>query len=395
MRRSTDRIITTHPGRLPDPPNRDAVMAARAAGDQETFDRLVREGVAPILQKQQSLGVDVMSDGEFWKARDAKYYNTRVSGIEAVPLQPGEPVSTVATHRERSMPEFAEMWSLWDQVGNAPRPGIVNPRPTEKYVMTGPVKAKDAAPIKHEIELIKSILQDNGVAMDQFFYPVLGPGWLDHFVWDGYYNNEEEYCQALAEIVKADFHAVIDASFDLQVDDPGLNDRWGMINPAVSIDEYRRQEAIRIEATNWALQGIPEDRVRYHTCWGSWHTPHVTDIPFEHTVDLMLRVNAVAYSIEAADVRHEYDYKVFESGKARLPDGKIYIPGVVAHKTTTIEPVELVADRIVRYANLFGRENVIACVDCGVGGRAYPDIGWAKLGVLAEGAALATKMLWK
>ena len=391
MRRSSDRIITTHPGRLPDPPNRDAVMAARAAGDQATFDNLVREGVKTTLQKQRSLGVDVMSDGEFWKARDGKYYSTRVTGIEAVPLKPGQPVSTVITQRERSMPEFAEVWSLWDQVGNAPRPGVVNPRPTERYVMTGPVKAKDPAAIKHEIELIKSILQENGVAMDEFFYPVLGPGWLDHFVWDEHYRNEEEYCQALAEIVKADFHAVIDAGFDLQVDDPGLNDRWGMINPAVSIEEYRRQEAIRVEATNWALQGIPEDRVRYHTCWGSWHTPHVTDIPFEHTVDLMLRINAVAYSIEAADVRHEYDYKVFESGKAKLADGKIYIPGVIAHKTTTIEPVDLVADRIVRYAKLFGRENVIAGVDCGVGGRAYPDIGWAKLGVLAEGAALARR----
>jgi 5-methyltetrahydropteroyltriglutamate--homocysteine methyltransferase len=394
MRRSTDRILTTHPGRLPDPPNRDAVMAARAAGDQATFDALVREGATQIIQKQRSLGVDVMSDGEFWKARDFIYYSTRVSGIEALPLKPGEPVSTVITQRERSMPEFADVWSMWDQVGNAPRPGVVNPRPTEKYVMTGPVQAKDPAPIRHEVELIKSILQANNVATEEYFYPVLGPGWLDHFVWNEYYRSEEEYCQALAEITRADFHAVIDAGFDLQIDDPGLNDRWGMINPAVSIQEYRRQEALRVEATNWALEGIPENRVRYHTCWGSWHTPHVTDIPFEHTVDLMLRINAIAYSIEAADVRHEYDYKVFESGKARLPDGKIYIPGVIAHKTTTIEPADLVADRIVRYAKLFGRENVIAGVDCGVGGRCYPGIGWAKLGALTEGAALATKMLW-
>jgi 5-methyltetrahydropteroyltriglutamate--homocysteine methyltransferase len=395
MRRSTDRILTTHPGRLPDPPNRDEVHAARLAGDQAKFDALVRTGVADMLQRQRALGIDVMSDGEFWKARDGKYYMTRVSGIEAFPLQPGEPVSMVLTHRERDMPEFAEMWQLWDQVGNAPRPGVVNARPTEKYVMTGAVKAKDPAPIKHEIEHIKSILQENGAGTEDFFYPVLGPGWLDHFVWDGYYHNEEEYSQALAEIIKADFHAVIDAGFDLQIDDPGLNDRWGMINPAISIEEYRRQEALRVEATNWALKGIPEDRVRFHTCWGSWHTPHVEDIPFEHTVDLMLRINAGAYSIEAADVRHEYDYKVFESGKAKLPDGKIYIPGVIAHKTTTIEPADLVADRIVRYANLFGRENVIAGVDCGVGGRCYPGIGWAKLGALTEGAALASKMLWK
>jgi 5-methyltetrahydropteroyltriglutamate--homocysteine methyltransferase len=166
-----------------------------------------------------------------------------------------------------------------------------------------------------------------------------------------------------------------------------------MMDPPISIEEYRKRVGLRVEATNWALEGIAEENVRYHTCWGSWHTPHTTDIPFEHTIDILLRVKAGAYSVEAADVRHELDWKLWD-GKYKLPESKVYIPGVIAHKTTTIEPPELVAERIVRYAKLMGRENVIAGVDCGVGGRCYPDIGWAKLKSLAEGAALATKMLW-
>jgi 5-methyltetrahydropteroyltriglutamate--homocysteine methyltransferase len=230
------------------------------------------------------------------------------------------------------------------------------------------------------------------VDTEDYFYPVLGPGWLDHFVWNQHYKTEEEYCFALAEIVKNDMKAVVEAGFVLQIDDPGLCDRYGMIDPDPGYEEYRRTEAMRIEATNYALEGIPEDRVRFHTCWGSWHTPHTTDIPFKYVIDLMLQVNAGAYSIEAADVAHELDIEVWKDHK--LPDGKIFIPGVVAHKTTTIEPPELVAHRLVEWANMFGRENVIAGVDCGVGGRSYPEVGWAKLKALSDGAALASKTLW-
>ncbi|HEX5368364.1 MAG TPA: hypothetical protein VFY10_03015 [Dehalococcoidia bacterium] len=290
------------------------------------------------------------------------------------------------------MPEFQEFFAAYDRLGNTPRPGVVNPPATEKSVITGPVKALPPDRIHHEIEVIKSALDAAGVPYEDYFFPVLGPGWLDHFIFDEHYKNEEEYVFALAEVVKNDYKAVVDAGLTLQIDDPGLCDRWSMIRPAVSIQEYRRQEAIRVEATNFALQGISEESVRFHTCWGSWHTPHTNDLPFEHIIDLMLRINAGAYSIEAADVRHEQDYKVWE--QHRLPDGKLFIPGVVAHKTTTIEPAELVAERIVRYANLMGRENVIAGVDCGVGGRSYPEIGWAKLKALSEGAALASKQLF-
>jgi 5-methyltetrahydropteroyltriglutamate--homocysteine methyltransferase len=394
MQRSTNRILTTHPGRLPNPDDQDDVLRARNGDDTKRFDELISKDVAVMVRRQKELGIDIMSDGEFWKGRDLKFYTSRAEGIIGRPLNPGEVTTTVGTQREREG-EFADFWKVYDQMGNTPRPGAVNAPAWisgDRYVISGPVKSRGPGAINHEIEAVRAGITAAGANVEDFFFPVLGPGWLDHFVWDEYYNDEEKYCYALAEIVKADFKAVVDAGFILQIDDPGLCDRWGMINPAVTVQEYRRHEAIRIDATNWALEGIPEDRVRYHTCWGSWHTPHTTDIPFEYTIDLMLKVNAGAYSVEAADVRHELDWKLWE--KYKLPDGKIYIPGVVAHKTTTIEPPELVADRIVRYANLMGRENIIAGVDCGVGNRSYPEVGWAKLRALVEGAALASRMLW-
>jgi 5-methyltetrahydropteroyltriglutamate--homocysteine methyltransferase len=197
----------------------------------------------------------------------------------------------------------------------------------------------------------------------------------------------------MAAMFQGEYEAVIEAGFILQIDDPGLADKFGMFYPPITVDAFRKHAELRIEATNWALRNIPEDRVRYHTCWGSWHTPHTTDIPFKHIVDLLLKVKAQAYSVEAADVRHELDYQVWEDVK--FPPGKIYIPGVIAHKTTSIEPPELVAHRIVRYATIMGRENVIAGTDCGYGNRVYPDIAWAKMKAMAEGAALASQQLWR
>ena len=393
MKRSSDRILTTHPGRLPDPANRDAVMQARERDDRAAFEAGVKAGVAEIIAKQREAGVDLMSDGEFWKARDQKYYGSRATGIEAKPLKPGEWPSTLGTQRERTGPQFRDFYSAYDRLGNTPRPGVVSAPFTEKSVMTGPVKGLPADLMNQDIAMIKAALAAAGQSTEDYFFPVLGPGWLDHFVWNEYYKTEEEYVFALAEIVKNDFKAVVDAGLLLQIDDPGLCDRYGMIEPDPGYEEYRRQENIRIEATNWALEGIPEDRVRYHTCWGSWHTPHTTDIPFAQIIDLMLKVKAGAYSIEAADVQHELDYKVWANHK--LADGKIFIPGVIAHKTTTIEPPELVADRLVMWANMFGKENIIAGVDCGVGGRSYPEVGWAKLKALSDGAALASKQLWR
>ena len=290
------------------------------------------------------------------------------------------------------MPEFREFYEVYDQLGNIPQPGVVNPLATHRAVITGPMQYKGQDAIKHELAVVQAGIAAAGAQVEDFFFPVLGPGWLGHFLFNAYYPTEEEYVYAMAAMYKGEYEAVVEAGFVLQIDDPGLADKFGMFYPPITIEAFRQHADLRIEATNWALSNIPEEKVRYHTCWGSWHTPHTTDIPFKHIVDLMLKVKAQAYSVEAADVRHELDYKVWE--EVKFPDGKIYIPGVIAHKTTTIEPPELVAHRIVRYANIMGRENVIAGTDCGYGNRVYADIAWAKMQAMAAGAALATQQLW-
>jgi len=395
MRRSGERILTTHPGRLPNPDNQDDVIRARDEGDGRKLDELIRAGVSAMVRRQRELGIDIMSDGEFWKFRDQKYYGSRATGIETRPVKPGEPATILIHQQERRTPEFRRFWEIYDRVGNTPLPGVEIQGlglQRRRSAIVQPLTPLPPDAIRHEIAIVKAGIEAAGASVDDCFFPVLGPGWLGHFVWNECYKTDEEYVYALAAFFKNDYHAVVDAGFTLQIDDPGLCDRWGMIDTPITIDEYRRQAQIRIEATNWALEGIAEENVRYHTCWGSWHTPHTNDIAFEHVVDIMLQVKAGAYSFEAADVRHELDWHVWERHK--FPEGKICIPGVIAHKTTTIEPAELVAERIVRYAKLVGRDNVIAGVDCGVGGRCYPDIGWAKLKALSDGAALATNMLW-
>jgi 5-methyltetrahydropteroyltriglutamate--homocysteine methyltransferase len=207
-----------------------------------------------------------------------------------------------------------------------------------------------------------------------------------------YYATQEEFDIAVAEAMAVEYRAIVDAGFVLQVDDPALPSYWDTHTPALTLEEYRKEAAHRVEMVNHALRGIPEDRVRYHICWGSWHGPHSTDIPLEDIVDLLLQVNAQCYSIEAANARHEHEWRVWRDVK--LPEGKILMPGVVSHATNVLEHPRLVADRIERYAELVGRENVIAGTDCGLGGRVHPQIAWAKLKALADGAALASKELW-
>ena len=392
MQRSTQRILTMHAGRLPNPNNIGEIMEARASGDDARFGALVTNGIADLVRKQIELKNDLHSDGEFWKARDGKYYDGRSTGIEMRPVSADAPPSIVFRQQERRMPEFREFYEIYDVMGNVPVPGVSVPRQTERSTITGPMEYRGQAAIKFEIDLVKAGIAAAGARVEDFFFPSLGPGWLGHFLWNDYYATEEEYVYAMADFFKGDYEAIVDAGFILQIDDPGLCDKFGLFDPPISIEAFRKHAELRIEATNYALSNIPEESVRYHTCWGSWHTPHTTDIPFRHVVDLLLKVKAQAYSVEAADVRHQLDWKIWEDVK--LPEGKIFIPGVVAHKTTTIEPPELVADRILTYARIMGRENVIAGTDWGYGNRVYPDIAWAKMGSMAAGAELATRQLW-
>ena len=391
MRRSTDRILTTHAGRLPDPSNMGEVVAART-GDQGKHDELVRSGVAEMVRKQADLKNDLHSDGEFWKTRDQRYFDSRTTGVEMLSATAEKPAWILTNQPERCMPEFAGFFAVYDALGNTPMPGVTIPTATRRLALTGPIEYLGQGTIKHEIEVVKAGIADAGANLEDFFFPLLSLGWISHFLWNEYYQTDEQFFQALAELFKGEYEAVVEAGFVLQIDDPSMVTRYGYPNPPLSIEDYRKHAEMRVDALNYALSNIPEEKIRYHTCWGSQHSPHTTDLPLKHVIDLILKVNAGAYSFEASDARHQLDWKVWE--EHTLPEGKIFIPGVVAHKTTTIEPPELVADRILTFAKMVGRENVIAGTDCGYGGRVYPDIAWAKMRSMAEGARLATKQLW-
>ena len=385
MKRSTDRILTTHAGRLDGPPelmqlSRD-VMAGRAA-DLNALKPQVQSGIVDVIRKQAQAGVDVISDGEVGKFGfgSLAYYGRRLSGLKMRPLNPGEAPYMALQTNERI--EFAEFYKDLQFL----------PAPSERAVCNGPVTSIGQEEVKRDIDLFKSAVAEAKVKAEEMFMCVLAPGWLEHFFYNEYYSTDEEYLFALADAIKHEYKAIVDAGFILQIDDPALPDTYDMIVPSPSIEEYRKFAAVRIEAVNHALQGVPEDRVRYHICWGSWHGPHTHDLPLKHVIDLMLKVKAGAYSVEAANPRHEHEWKIWK--EVKLPQGKILIPGVVSHASNVVEHPELVADRIMLYADLVGRENVIAGTDCGMGLRVHPQIAWAKLKALGQGAALATKQLW-
>lgn len=370
-------------------------MQARRDGDDQPFDELTRTGIQHMVRRQKEIGIDIMTDGEFWKVRDQRWYNDRCSGVLVRPLKADEfGFNQLSARREGRMPEFKAFYEIFDQVGNTPLPGgRASPRSEMYHVITGPVKATSGEAVRREIQRTKTTLVEAGEDLENFVFPVVSPGWLGHSLHDEYYHDRDNYNHALAEILRNDYHAVIEAGFTLQIDDPALVTRNTLYDPPLDRAEYRKDCEARIDALNWAVEGIPPERILYHTCWGSFHTPHTTDLPFEWVIDLLPKLNVGAYSVEAADVRHELDWQLWENFK--LPDGKGYYPGVIAHKTTTVEPPELVAYRLVRYANLMGKENIVGSVDCGLGGRCYPDIAWAKLKSLVDGARMASKQLWR
>jgi 5-methyltetrahydropteroyltriglutamate--homocysteine methyltransferase len=393
MKRSSDRIRTTHAGRLPVSPGLENLPVRLYLG--EIVDpAVIADGIAHVVRKQLDAGIDCIGDGEFWKARDFIYYSRHLTGIERRPLRPRETGSTRTNTRERD--EFLQFYKDSDKAGTIFYVPGERPTPPEREctVARGPIKSKGTAALAQEIEAFKAGIAKAGRAVDEAFFCVIAPGWLDHFIYNEYYKTEEEFIFALADALREEYLAIVKAGFILQIDDPGLVDWWDMLKPALSVEQYRDKFArLRVDAINHALKGIPEDRVRYHLCWGSWHGPHTHDLPFQHIVGLMLQVKAQCYSFEAANVRHEHEWKLWQDIK--LPDGKILLPGVVSHSTNLVEHPELVAERIMRFAGAVGRENVIAGTDCGLGGRVHAEIAWAKLGALVEGAQLASKRLWR
>ena len=386
MKRSTGRILTTHAGSLPRPKDLQDLIRARLNGEtyeQDALSRQVETAVNDSVRWQAEAGIDIISDGEQGKEGFLLYGNRRLDGFELVELQPGQ--TPRAPRRDQLA--FAEFYEEYFKTegdgGNRRQP-----------VCSGPITYIGQDAVQRDIETFKGALQ--AVDTEEAFIPAIAPGTFGRGQ-NRYYSSEAEFLFAIAEAMKEEYRAIIDAGFILQIDDPGLPDTWDTLEPEPSVAEYQKYAAVRIEALNHALAGLPQDRVRYHICWGSWHGPHSTDIPLKDVLGLLLQVTAGAYSIEGANPRHEHEWRVREETK--FPEGKILIPGVIAHTTNTIEHPELVAARIVNFARLVGKENVIAGTDCGFSQRAlnprlHPSIVWAKLRALSDGAALATKQLW-
>jgi len=384
MRCSTERILTTHVGRLDGPPEmRSMIQAFRTGGavDAAELAALLPSATEFVLRKQIDAGVDVVSNGEVGSiGYGIAHYGKRLTGLTARKVSPDDP-AWMSLHTGERL-EFAEFYKEFSWV-----------TPAERVVVTGPLTFIGAREVQRDIDAFKNALKNAGKNPADAFMCVLAPAWLEHFFHNEHYPNDEAYLFALADAMRHEYKAVIDAGLVLQIDDPALPDTYDMIVPAPPIDEYRKFAELRVDALNHALAGLPADRIRYHVCWGSWHGPHTHDLPLVHIVDLMLKVNAGAYSIEAANPRHEHEWKIWKTTK--LPAGKILIPGVVSHATNVVEHPELIADRIVRFAGLVGRENVIASTDCGLGFRVHPQIAWAKLKAMSEGAALASQQLFR
>jgi 5-methyltetrahydropteroyltriglutamate--homocysteine methyltransferase len=256
-------------------------------------------------------------------------------------------------------------------------------------VARGPITYRGQAAIQRDIAHFKAALEAQGLK-DGYLNSV-APGSCARFG-NEYYDDDETLIYACADAMREEYTAIIEAGLMLQLDDPAIAENWDQINPEPTVDAYRRFTRVRVEALNHAIRGLPPERIRFHLCWGSWHGPHVTDIPMADIVDVMLEINAGAYSFEAANVRHEHEWKLWQD--VRLPEGKKILPGVVSHSTNVVEHPELVAERIGRFAAGVGAENVIASTDCGLGGRVHPQIAWAKLEALSQGAGLASRTLF-
>jgi 5-methyltetrahydropteroyltriglutamate--homocysteine methyltransferase len=390
MKRSSDRILTTHAGSLARPRDLLDMMDARLKGepyDEATYSVRVRSAVAECVRKQVDTGIDIVTDGEQSKVSFASYVAERLHGFNRE-LRSRRP-PRLDTPEGQLFPEYyAEYVKRRPQVGG--RAGSL--------VCVGPITYASHEAVQTDIANLRAAL--SGLQPEEVFVPAVAAGFFVHpggALVNEYYRSEEELLHALFEALREEYLAIVDSGFLLQIDDPSLT-RLYHLDPGTSIEERRQRSQIYIEALNHALRGIPQERVRYHTCYGIDEGPRVTDIPFEDYVDLMLDINAQAYSYEQANPRHDHEWHVWENVK--LPEGKILIPGVISHSTNIVEHPKLVAERLVRLARLVGRENVIGGVDCGFSSSAsydlaiHPTVVWAKFQALAEGAGLATHELW-
>jgi 5-methyltetrahydropteroyltriglutamate--homocysteine methyltransferase len=377
MRRSTDRILTTHTGSLPRPASVVTQLMAqmKGAGDRAALDAAVREAIAGVVEKQKAAGIDSINDGEQGRTDYTVHVIDRLTGFAGQSDAP----------RGTGEPEFPELAALLTQFASP-----FQHRPA----CSGPVTWKDFAAAEADIARSKTAMTAAGVAEPFMTSP--SPGQMARYLKNSFYKTDEEYLYTLADVMRREYQAIVGAGFVLQLDCPDLAMSYALY-PGISIADYRKIITVNVEALNHAVRDLPPDRMRMHVCWGSTLGPHHGDVPIKDIADILLKGRPQAVSFPAANPRHGHEWKVWRDVK--LPDGKIIIPGVLDSTSNFVEHPELVADRIVQYANIVGRENVIAGVDCGFGtfaGRVQVDtkIVWMKLASLAEGARLASRQLW-
>ncbi|GIH26613.1 methionine synthase [Acrocarpospora phusangensis] len=396
MRRDSHRILTTHGGNLPRPADLDRLIAD---GARSAIDERLPVAVGEVVDLQIACGLDTVNDGEYVKAANLSgysgYIHARVTGWETLPIDPDAPPKREYV-AARDKADFPGMYAsgLWLAGSGGPvRPGFSTPGaapkpPTTERVCTSPVTYTGQDAIAADIAALKTALA--GREADGFI-AALGPLSLGAGARNLYYPSEDDYMYAVAEALREEYKAVTDAGLVLQIDEPEFATTW-QFHPTWTIEELRRYLESAVEIINHSIAGLPAEQIRMHTCWGSGHRPHTQDIGLEHIADLLIKVNTGAYAIEAGNVRHAHEWRVWEDVK--LPEGKILIPGVVSHATDLVEHPQLVAERLVNYASVVGRENLHAGTDCGIGSRVgHEEIVWAKLSALAEGAAIAAERL--
>lgn len=392
MKRSTNRILTTHVGSLPRSSELYQGLRAREDGDAIDTDKLetmVRESVRAVAKMQSDAGIDIVNDGEHSKSSFSAYTGRRLGGFE--------PIDEPFSHRGQTRDRIAFPGAYEDhRVMCSARPHI-KARPRERRVLacTGPVTYVGQEAVQTDIRNLKAAME--GLPVSEGFITALSPNNVSLYYKNTFYKTDEDYSVALADAMREEYKAIVDAGFILQIDDPRLATHYDR-HPDISIEECRKFIAEQVDYINHALRGIPPDRVRFHTCYSTNIAPRTSDLELRHYVDLMLKINAAGYSFEAANPRHEHEWQIWETSK--LPDDKLLIPGVVSHCVSLVEHPELVAQRICRFADVVGRERVLASNDCGfatsgAGDEVHPEVAWAKMKSLGEGAKLASKKLWK
>jgi 5-methyltetrahydropteroyltriglutamate--homocysteine methyltransferase len=401
MRSNPGRILVSHAGNLPRLASLDELIdggrSTKGANTEEYHKRLP-DAVKWIVDRQIELGVDQLNDGEYAKAGSyGGYMQERVTGYSSVPVDPNRPPKRAGT-AERDRRDFPGFFTsgLWFQGSGGPiRPGFMTPgevRNTnlrEQRACTGPISYIGQAGVQTDVANLKAAIAGKDV---EGYIAALGPLSLGAGVRNDYYKNEDEYLMAIADACREEYRAITDGGLIVQLDEPEFCTSW-YFYPEWNVAQYRAYLEKCVEVLNHSLRGLPVELVRFHTCWGSGHRPHVNDIELKHIADIMLKINAQQYSVEAANVRHEHEYHVWEDVK--LPAGKMLMPGVISHATDLVEHPEVVAERLVNYAKLVGRENVQTGTDCGIGSRVgHEEVVWAKLKTMSEGARIASKKLW-